>query len=329
MRRRDAIARLAWWSVPVAAGRIGASRAQPAARLPRVGVLGGGSPATTGHFVEAFEGRMRELGYHEGRNIAYERRWGEGRTERLPALAAELVALPVDVILASTTFVIEAARRATATLPIVMATGGSIASYIDRGWIASLARPGGNLTGFRGSASEEMDAKRLELLKTMAPGIAKVAMVTELTPQPATSEGAQRLGLRLDRYFVRSAEDLDRALDRIAQDRPDALLESGGLLVFLHRQRVADLVTRLRLPAMSGISDSARTGLLMAYSVDLVDLFRRAAGYVDRILRGTPPGQLPIEQPTKFELVINARTARALGLAIPPALRLRADEVIE
>jgi putative ABC transport system substrate-binding protein len=292
-----------------------------------VGILAGSEPESTGYLVEAFEAAMRRLGYDEGRNIAYQRRWANGKLERLPDLAAELVRLRVDAILASTGVVIEAARNATATIPIVMALG--VLNSLGDGWVASLAKPGGNLTGLIYTAGDHMNAKRLELLKQAVPAIAKVAVLTEVTLGPQTEAGARRLGLTLNVVHLRAASDLPKALAQIERERPDALYDAGGILGFLHRQRIADFMLAHRMAAIGTTRETAQAGYLLAYSPDMRQSFRRAAIYVDKILKGTPPGELPIEQPTTFELTVNAKTARALGITVPRDVLLRADEVIE
>lgn len=300
--------------------------AQPPARRFTVGVLVGASLESAGHLVVAFEAAMRELGYDEGRNIAYERRWANGQLERLPELAAELVRLRVDAILTSSLVVIEAARNATATIPIVMAVG---AGFPGKGWIASLAKPGGNLTGLIAEVGDQMGAKRLQLLKQTVPSIAKVATLMDWGLWPQTEAAAKQLGLTLNAVLMRVADDLEKAFGQIERERPDALYDASGTFGFLHRQRIANFLLERRMPAIGTSREVAQAGYLLAYSVNLRDHFRRAAIYVDRILRGTSPGELPIEQSRTFELVVNARTARVLGIMVPGTVLLSADEVIE
>jgi putative ABC transport system substrate-binding protein len=325
MNRRDVIRTLG--GVLVVAPLF--ARAQPAAGRFTIGMLGVGSPASSGGTYDAFYARMRDLGYVEGRNISYEARWAHGQLDTLPGLASELVALRVDVIVASYDPAIAAAKRATSTIPIVMTLASSPA---EQGLIASLARPGGNVTGFSLLAGTEMRGERLALLKAIVPGLSRVVVLGYVGDRDTfvaeQSTFAQRLGLSLDFVEVRNVNDIDKALAAIAGKRPDALVDAGQV-TFLRPKQIADFALAQRLPCIGPGKVFAQAGYLLSLGVDAVDRYRRAATYVDRILKGAKPGDLPVEQPTKFELVINARTAKTIGLSLPPGLLLRADEVIQ
>jgi putative ABC transport system substrate-binding protein len=272
---------------------------------------------------------MRELGYVEGRTVVFEARGADGKPERLPALAAELVRLKVDVIVASTTPAVQAARQAAATIPIVMSSGDPLSTRL----VTNLARPGGSVTGLT-TLSVELSAKRLELAGELVPGASRLAI---LGTEAATTTGyvreteaaARALGLRLHVVRVRSPGELDGAFATIARGRPAALLVIPGPMFFGERRRLAELALKHRLPTVSGQRDYAEAGGLIAYGTKLTELFRRAAVYVDKILKGARPGDLPVEQPTRFELAVNLKTAKALGLTIPPSVLLRADETIQ
>jgi putative ABC transport system substrate-binding protein len=310
-----------------------AAWAQPGAKIARIGYLttGGSAP-----FIarEAFGRGLRDLGYVEGRNLVIEYRDAQGKPERLPALAAELVALKVDVIVAGNTPGALAARQATRTLPIVFATSGD---PVGRGLVTSLARPAGNVTGLS-TFGRDLDGKRLEHLKQAAPRVSRVAVL--LQPD-ALDEGTgedrrkraevagRALGVRLQFVEARSAGDFDRAFSDMIGAHAGALAVLGSSMFLNERTRVVDLAAKNRLPAVYTTRAFVDAGGLMSYGPDLPDLFRRAATYVDKILKGARPADLPVEQPTKFELVINLKTARALGLTVPQSLLLRADKVIE
>ncbi len=273
------------------------------------------------------------MGWVEGQNIVIEYRYAEGRIDRLPGLAEELVRLKVDVIAASPTPSVIAARNASRTIPIV---GMSLTEPVALGLVASLARPGGNITGITYSVDADIFGKQLELLKEVVPKVRRVAALTNPSGTPAypltlsnVKAAARTLGLQLQLHEAREPGEFDRAFAAMAKERAVALLVFGDPMFFLHRARLADLALKNRLPSMSTQWQWVEAGGLIAYGPNLPDLWRRAATYVDKILKGARPADLPIEQPTKFELVINLKTARALGLAIPQPLLLRADEVIQ
>ena len=312
-----------------------AAEAQRAAKVARIGYL---SPnlTTSPHLREAFRQGLRDLGYVEGRNLVIEYRDAEGRAERLPALAAELVALKVDVIVTEggNTFVPLAAKRATRTLPIVFA---SAADPVGSGLVTSLARPGGNATGLS-SLSAELVGKRLELLTQAVPGLGQVAVLWlpgalgERTREMLTGADVAARGLGVRLQFVeasRDPADLDRAFSDMTRAHVGALILAPSNLFRREQRRLLDLAARHRLPTVYFAREFVDAGGLMSYSAPLTDLCRRAATYVDKILKGAKPGDLPVEQPTKFELVINQKTAKALGLTIPPSVLARADQVIE
>ena len=310
------------------------TEAQPVAKLPRVGVLSAGSPpprAPSPASLDAFRQGLRDLGYVEGQNIVLEWRWAEGREERLPDLAAELVSLNMDLIVATTTRAVQAAQHATRTIPIVMAVS---ADPVASGFVASLARPGGNITGMSIMAPE-VSGKRLELLRDIRPSISRVAVL--LNPaQPGSRidvqglEGAaQALGLQLSIVEVHSPDAFASAFAAMRREGADALLVlPDPLLLDRYRSDIAALALQHRLPAMYGWRMWVEVGGLMSYGPRLPDLFRRAAYYVDRLLKGATPADLPVEQPTQFELVLNLKTAEALGLTLPQHLLVFADEVI-
>jgi len=310
-----------------------AAEAQQAARVYRIGYLSTGSAASTYvHPLQAFRQGLRELGWVEGQNIVIEYRYAEGRVDQLPGLAEELVRLRVDVIVASPTPSALAARNATRTIPIV---GMSLTEPVELGLVVSLARPGGNVTGSTYSTGTDIFGKQLELLKEVVPKIRRVAALTNPIGTPAypltlstVKAAARSLGLQLQLHEARAPGDFDGAFAAIAKERAVALLVFGDPMFFLHRARLADLALRNRLAAMSTQWQWVEAGGLIAYGPSFPDLWRRAATYVDKILKGAKPADLPVEQPTKFELAINLKTAKALGLTIPPSLLLRADQVI-
>jgi len=303
--------------------------AQPAGKVARIGYLEPGSLAA--HPREAFEQGLRELGYVEGQNLVIEYRAAEGKGERLPALAAELVRLKVDVIFAVSPPAIRAAMTATRTTPIVFA---GAADPVASGFVASLARPGGNATGFTLLGSE-LSGKRLELLREAVPAVAKVAVLWNPDNPAAramvkdTEAGARALRLELQPLGVRTPAELEGAFSAMVRERAGAFLVVPDPMLHSHKKRLVDLAAKARLPGIYYAKDYVEAGGLMAYGASFPDLFRRTATLVDKILRGARPGDLPVEQPTKFELVINLKTAKALGLTIPPLVLARADEVLE
>jgi putative ABC transport system substrate-binding protein len=310
-----------------------AAEGQQAAKIARIGYL---SPnlAASPHLPEAFRQGLRNLGYVEGRNVVIEYRDAEGKPERLPALAAELVALKVDVIVAPGTPQALAARQATRTLPIVFATA---ADPVESGLVTSLARPAGNVTGLS-ILAPALVGKRLELLTQAVPGVSRVAVLwqpgghderTDKDILKAAEVAARALGVQLQVVEARGPADFDRAFSDMTRARAGALTVLTGIMFLNERRRLVDLTARNRVPAVYGGRDFVHAGGLLSYGPNLADLYRRAATYVDKILKGAKPGDLPVEQPTKFELVINLKTAKALGLTIPPALLQRADQVIE
>jgi len=310
-----------------------AASAQQATKVPRIGYLAG-NMATAPHLPEAFRQGLRDLGYFEGRNVVIEYRDAEGKLERLPALAAELVARKVDVILAGGTPQAQAAQQASRTIPIVF---GSVADPVTDGLVTSLARPGGNITGLSLRAPE-LVGKRLELLTQAVPGISRAAALwqpgtyAERTEQDILKEAevaARALGVQLQFVEARGPEDFDRAFSDMTRARAGALTVLPSTMFFVERRRLVDLAAKNRLPAVYISSEFVMPGGLMSYGPNVADLFRRAATYVDKILKGAKPAELPVEQPTKFELVINLKTAKVLGLTIPQTLLLQASQVIE
>ncbi len=307
--------------------------AQQAAKIARIGYLTG-SLAANPHLPEAFRQGLRDFGYVEGRNLLIEIRSPEGKPERLPALAAELVALKVDVIVAGGTPQALAAKQATRTLPIVFA---GVADPVASGLVTSLARPGGNVTGLS-VLGTDLVGKALELLKQAIPGVSLVAALwepgglgerTEKDILKGADVAARALGVRLQFVEARGPADFDRAFSEITRERAGALTLLPSNMFVRERRRLVDLAAKNRLPAVYTYREFVDAGGLMAYAANLADSFRRAATYVDKILKGTKPGDLPVEQPTKFELVINLKTAKALGLTIPQSVLGRADEVIQ
>jgi putative tryptophan/tyrosine transport system substrate-binding protein len=303
---------------------------QQPAKISRIGWLAAGSPSGVAPLTDAFRQGLRQLGYVEGKNIVIEFRYAEGKFDRLPDLAAEIVHLKVDVIVVANPEAIDAAKRATTTIPIVMVGPGD---PVGSGLVISLARPGGNITGLS-MISPDLAGKRVELLKEAAPKIARVGVLWDaLVPDntldfETTQLAARALGLKLQSLEVRSPEDLEGAFSTTAKQRLDALVVIGGGVINSHQKRILAFEVRNRLPAIYETVRSAEAGGLMAYGVNFTDLFRRAATYVDKILKGRKPADLPVEQPTKFEFVINLKTAKQIGLTIPPNVLARADKVI-
>jgi putative ABC transport system substrate-binding protein len=310
-----------------------AVEAQQAVKIARIGYLSvdmAGNP----HLRDAFLQGLRDLGYVEGRNVVIEYRDAEQKIERLPALAAELVALKVDVIVAGATPHTLAAKQATRTLPIVFANAGD---PVASGLVTSLARPGGNVTGMS-NLHIELVGKCLEQLKLAVQGISRVAVLwqpgavgerTEKDMLKAADVAARALGVQLQFVDARGPADFDSAFSEMTRARAGALTLLTSVMFSNERRRLVDLAAKNRLPAVYTSRDFVVSGGLMAYGPNITDMYRRAATYVDRILKGAKPGDLPVEQPTKFELLINLKTAKALGLTIPPSLLARADQVIE
>jgi putative tryptophan/tyrosine transport system substrate-binding protein len=302
-----------------------AAGAQQADKVARIGVLAVSAAAFSPR-IEAFRRGLREHGYVEGKNIVFEYRYAEGKLDRLPDLAVELVALKVDVIVTASPPSVRAAKRATSTIPIVFAAVGD---PVATGLVKSLARPGGNVTGLS-ILGPELDGKRLELLKEAVTKTSRVAVLFgPESPRKELEIAAQALGIQLVLLPVRELGDFEPAFETARKESVHALLTSPSPLLNTVRERIVELAAKNRLPAMYGSSEFVEAGGLMSYAPSYVDLFRRAAIYVDKILRGAKPADLPVEQATKFELVINLKTAKALGLTISPSLLARADQVIE
>jgi putative ABC transport system substrate-binding protein len=312
-----------------------AAHAQQTGRTPRIGWL---QPAPIPDaWLKAFRQGLQEFNYVEGKNLIVEYRWGDGDFDRLPAMAAELVQLKVDLLISGNTASLLALQKATRTIPIVMLGPGD---PLATGLAASLARPGGNITGLSLNTgvslrSPELEGKRLEFLKELVPSLARVAVLSNPNNPPIvlalqeTQAAAQILGLKLDSVDVREPSELDRAFSVIVEGRPDALVVLGDTMILSRRSQIATFAMKQRLPSISTFREFAEAGGLMSYGPNLPDIYRRGAGYIDKILRSANPADLPIEQPTKFELVINLKTAKAIGLDLPWFLQQRADEVIE
>ena len=315
----------------LAAPLVGAG--QPRVRVPRIGYLSASSrkDLDAQQRLAAFQQGLDELGYAKGKNIAIEERWAEEKWDRLPDLASDLVRLKVDVIVTGIVPAIQAAQRATTTIPIVMAI---VADPVGSGLVTSIARPGGNITGLSMIASDVV-GKQLELLRDAVPRISRVAVLSNPgnpgnAPQVRAAETAARaLHMHLQLVAVRAPSEIDQAFATITAGRADALLLAVDAMLLSRRQRIGQLAVTHRLPSVSGARQYAEGGALLTYGVNAAALYRRAATYVDKILKGAKPGDLPIEQPTQFDLVINMKTARALRLTIAPSLLLRADQIIE
>ena len=306
-----------------------AARAQQPA-MPVIGFLGATTAAGQSQWTAAFVQRLRELGWVEGRTVTIEYRWAEGRFDRLPEIFAELVRRKVDVIFTHATPNVIAAKQATSVIPIVFTLVGA---PVGAGLVASLARPGGNVTGVS-NLSSDLGGKRLELLREVVPALRRLAILTKIDNPSAVLEmgdvqaAAHTLGLEVAIAEIRRADDIASAVESL-KGRVDALIVPPDALLLGHRIRINTLALGARLPTMHGSREYVETGGLMSYGPNYSDLFRRAADYVDRILRGAKPADLPVEQPTKFDLIINLTTAKVLGLTMPPTLLARADEVIE
>jgi ABC-type uncharacterized transport system substrate-binding protein len=310
--------------------------AQQPGKIPRIGFLVSGFPSGAAPRIQAFQQGLYKLGYVAGKTIIIEYRYAEGKLEPLSELAAELVRLKVDIIVTDTSYATQAAKDATKTIPVVFTTAND---PVGDGQVASLARPGGNLTGFSILALD-LNGKRLELLKEAFPNISRVGFLTKM----GTTIGEQRLGeqrfkeaeaaakglgLRLQVVGAKGAEDLERAFEAAKRAGVQALLAHPSTFVAINRARIIELAIKNRLPVIYGSREHAEAGALMSYGPDLVDNYRRAATYVDKILKGAKPAELPVEQPTKFEFIINLKTAKQTGLTIPPNVLVRADRVIK
>jgi putative ABC transport system substrate-binding protein len=310
-----------------------AAEAQPAAKVARIGYLHP-NLASSPHLTEAFRHGLRDLGYVEGRNVVIEYRDAGGKFERLPALAAELVALKVDVIVASGTLAALAAKHATSGIPIVFPTVGD---PVTDGLVISLARPGGNVTGLS-NLTPGLVGKCLELLKQAIPAVSQVAILwqpggfverTREDVRKRAEVAGRALGMRLQFVEARGPEDFDRAFSDMTRAHAGAVIVVTTAMFIQERRRLVNLAEKSRLPAVYGSRESVDAGGLISYGPNFADSFRRAATYVDKILKGAKPGNLPVEQPTKFELVINVKTAKALGVKLPQSLLLQADQVVE
>ena len=328
MRRREFITLVggavatAWPQLP---------RAQQAGKVYRIGILQPVTRTQDGINFDAFLQGMRELGYIEGQNLVIDFRSADGRNERFPDLVTELIRLKVDLILTRGTPAAQAAKNATRTIPIVMAALGD---PVENGIIASLARPGANVTGLSSSVTE-VQAKRLELLKELVPRISRIAFLAgignpnEQTNWKEMDRAAQSLGIAAMRLDVRKPEDIERAFDDASEQRTDALVVSLDGFIVANRQPIVDFAVKHRLPAIYASREFIDSGGLASYGPSFRDLYHRAALYVDKILKGANPSDLPVMQPTKFEFVINLKAAKAIGLTVPPTMLTRADEVIE
>jgi putative ABC transport system substrate-binding protein len=327
MRRRKFVALLGG----VAAGWPFAARAQHGGKIPRVGFMGNSTAALEANLIGPFREGLREHGYEEGRNVEIVFRWAEGRYERFPALIAELIAANVDVIVTAGTPAALAVKTATSTVPVVLAAVGD---PVGTGIVPNLARPGGNITGLSAIAPD-LEGKRLELLREVVPHLAHVAFFLNPATEFHTASmrqalaAAKALNIKLKPSEVRKSEDLDAAFASTVKEKPDGLLILADRIYVHNRQRIMDFATEHRLPSVSAYRELVEAGGLTSYGPSYEEMHRRAADYVDRILKGARPGDLPVEQPTKFTLIVNLKAAKALGLEVPPTLVARADEVIE
>ena len=306
------------------------AEAQQPGKIPRIGYLSGASPSTSPARREAFAQGLIELGYVEGKNVVIERRWADGKFDRLPALAAELVHIKVDIIVTAGPQTTRPAKKATSTIPIVMAQDPD---PVGNGFVASLALPGGNITGLA-TFAPELSGKQLELLKESIPQLSRVA-VFGTSSNPGNAQNlreaelsAKAFGVKLQYIDVLGPKDFEAAFRAAREERADAVLILPGSILNLQRAKLTDLALKSRLPAIYPQTEFTEAGGLMYYGTNSPDLFRRAAIYVDKILKGAKPANLPVEQPTKFELVINLKTAKQIGLTIPPNVLARADRVI-
>ena len=323
MRRREFITFLGG----AAAARPFAALAQQPAKVTRVGVLASQLLPP----VRRFARKLQELGYVEGQNLRIEYRFAEGHDDRYPAMAAELVALPVDLIVTSGTPAALAAKRATSTIPVVM---GTIGEAVSTGVVSNLARPGGNITGFT-ALNLELEGKRLELLKELLPHLSRVGiLVNTMNPlldvsQRSLRPAAKALGLTLNLFEVRNKEEIESALLRLNQAHPDGVVVAADTVLLSNRREITAALAKARIPTIYAFREYAEVGGLLVYGADLGALLERAAGYVDKIVKGDNPGDLPVQQATEFELIVNLKAATGLGVKVPPSLLARADEVIE
>jgi putative ABC transport system substrate-binding protein len=305
---------------------------QPTGRVYRVGYLAIASRATSLHLIKALEEGLRSLGYRVGENVVIEYRFADGEMARLLALATDLVRLRVDIIVSGNNVTTVAAMKATTTIPIVMTNS---AEPVSAGFVASLARPGGNVTGFSSEPGDEIYGKRLEFLKETLPNLSRVGILwnpdfaPNLERLKSTRETSQALGLTLVPAEARELDALEQAFATMVRERAQVLVVLSDGVLFNCRGQIGVMAVRNRLPAISAVREYVEAGLLLSYGIDLPDQFRRSAVFVDKIFKGAKPADLPVELPTKFELVVNLKTAKALGLDVPPTLLARADEVIE
>ena len=324
----------AWLLIAVLQITFPSAGAQQPKKVPRIGYLSAFNPATESTRTETIRLALRERGYVEGQTIAFDYRYAEGKPDRFPALAAELVSLKVDIIVVGGgTRLILAAKNATKTIPIVMTGGGG--DPVEAGFVESLARPGGNVTGIT-NLGRELSGKRLELLKEAVPKVARVAILSDpaapssvLDVKEVLPVAARALGLTLQPWEVRAAGDFDRVFAALKKERPDGLYPTGGPLMNANGKRIADFALKSRLASVYENREAVHDGGLMYYGAELADSYRRVAYFIDRILKGAKPADLPVEQPTKFELVINLKTAKQIGLTIPPEVLARASRLIK
>jgi putative ABC transport system substrate-binding protein len=321
---------LVWLLVAFFVANVFVAQAQQPTKVLRIGYLTAGFLSAQSVRIEAFRQGLRELGYAEGKTLVIEYRHAEGRSDRLPALAAELVRLKVDIIISGGPTVTRAAKEATTTIPIVMVQDSD---PVGSGFVASLARPGGNITGLS-TLAPELSGKRLELLKETVPKLSRVAVLGDST-EPANAQSlkeielaAKAFGVKLQYLDVLSPKDIETAFRAASKGRADAVLLLASAVYAPHRKEIVDLAVKSRLPAIYFSSEFVEDGGLMAYGVSWIDLYRRAATYVDKILKGRTPADLPVEQPMRFEFIINLKAAKQIGLTIPPNVLVRADKVI-
>lgn len=327
LRQGGVIVILCLGMLPVSA----VTHAQATSKVHRIGFLGNSTAALEANLVGPFREGLRDFGYVEGQNTVIEYRWAEGNYQRFPALIAELIALKVDLIVTAGTPATLAVKKATTSVPLVMIAVGD---PVGTGIVASLARPGGNITGLT-SIAQELEGKRLELLREVVPNVSHVAVLwnaaspVQVIQEKATQAAAQVLGMKMLSLGVRSREEIEDAFTAILRERPEGLLVLADRLFLHHRQRIMDFAAEHRLPGVHAYRELVEVGGLMSFGPSYADMHRRAAIYVDRILKGAKPGDLPVERPASFELVVNLKSARALGLTIPHPVIMRATEVIQ